>query len=165
MKKLLMLATLLMLFCNSVNAENHGWWKDDVYSITESTNVLREKIKNIDSKMASLSKSAKSNKDVYDDLTKLMDLKSMVSDLLFKSDMLAALLNMAGYSNSEDRPAVIYELQFECSRQKLISPEKQENILPIIKMELRQYLNEVSSAIIAHDNLAHKISGICKALK
>jgi hypothetical protein len=129
-KKILMLATLLMLLGNSVNAEDHGWWKDDVYSITESTKELRENIKNIDSKMASLSKSGKSDKDVYDDLTKLIDVKSMVSELIPKSDMLAALLNMAGYSNSEDRPAVVYELQFECSRQKLINPEMQENVLP-----------------------------------
>jgi chaperonin cofactor prefoldin len=154
-----------MLLDNSVNAEDHGWWKDDVYSITESTKELREKIKNIDSRMASLSKSGKSDKDVYDDLTKLMDVKSMVSELLLKSDMLAALLNMAGYSNSEDRPAVVYELQVECLTQKLETPEKLENILPKIKGELRQYLNEVSSAIVARDKLANKISDICKALK
>lgn len=165
MQKILILATLVMIFGYSAYAKDNGWWKDNVYSITESTKELREKIKNIDSKMASLSKSGKSDKDVYDDLTKLMDVKSMASELLPKADMLAALFNIAGYSNPEDRPAVIYELQVECLTQKLETPEKLENILSNIKEELRQYLNEVSSAIIAHDKLANKISDICKTLK
>ena len=74
-------------------------------------------------------------------------------------------MGMAGYSSQEDRPEVVYRIQFQCSELNLTAVDRLEAFRDGLKREAPELSNQIDAAIKAHDQAAEYAATVCEGIK
>lgn len=157
----LSLVVLTVALC--AQAKDNRWWQAEVFKLIDSAGTLQQHTKSLDSLKIDLYRySANPDKGALDAIDFLSD---STSNLALRMKALASTMGMAGYSSQEDRPDVVYRIQWQCSELHLTRVGRLEAFRDALKREAPQLSNEIDAAIKAHDQAAEHAAKMCESIK
>lgn len=159
--KTLWLGILTVALC--AQAKDNRWWQGEVFKLTDSARTLQQQTMSVDNLRFDLLRNfPNSDKGALDAIDFLSDSNS---NLALRMKALASTMGMAGYSSQEDRPEVVYRIQFQCSELHLTTVDRLEAFRDGLKREAPQLSNQIDAAIKAHDQAAEDAAKVCESIK
>lgn len=159
--KTLLLGVLTVTLCSQ--AKDNRWWQAEVSKLTDSAYSLQDQSKSLHGLKVDLYKySANPDRDAVGVIDLLTDSDS---NLALRMKALASTMGMAGYSSPEDRPDVVYIIQFQCIDLHLTTVDRLEAIRDALQREAPQFPNQIDAAIKAHDLAAEYAAKVCESIK
>lgn len=160
-KRTMWLGVLTFAVC--AQAKDNRWWQGEVFKLTDFAYSLQDDSKSLLRLKGDLYKySANPDRDAVGVIDLLTDSNFR---LTLRMKALASTMGMAGFSSPEDRPEVVYRIQFQCDELNLTTVDRLEPIRDRLKRDAPQLSNQIDAAIKTHDQAAEYAAKVCESIK
>jgi len=161
-------ATILALLAASTlaHAKENGWWKEEGFALYDTEQMLVQQRNALHAKIKFIAKDIGLSPAQFREQVDFLEaLNGFLTELLTKIQGFNYALSMAKFAGAENRPLVVYQLQFQCNEMGLVKVDRLRPLAAQMTKEKPAFAAEIERSLAAYDRAAESVESVCAKIK